>query len=63
MAEPVVQGVAVRPPARRTKRGIDDLILRSEGWAEFSAIVAAIADETVKGDCFERLVQLYMQTS
>lgn len=64
MAEPAIEGVPVRPLSRRmSKRRVDDLILRSKGWLEFSATVAAIADETVKGDCFERLVQLYMQSA
>ena len=57
-------GTGVRSTTSRiSKRSIDDLILGSEGWAEFYAIVAAIGDETDKGDCFERLMQLYMQSA
>lgn len=36
---------------------------RIKGWTEFYASVVAIADETGKGDCFERLMQLYMQSA
>jgi superfamily II DNA or RNA helicase len=49
--------------SRISKRSIDDLILGSKGWAEFYAFVAAIGEETDKGDCFERLMQLYMQSA
>jgi predicted helicase len=48
---------------RMSKRSIDDLILRSKCWRDFYASVAAIGDETGKGDCFERLMQLYMQSA
>jgi hypothetical protein len=46
-----------------SRRSIDALILRSSGWPEFFEAVAALANETDKGDCFERLVQLYMQSA
>jgi predicted helicase len=46
-----------------SKRAIDAFILRSKGWAEFYAGVAGIDDETDKGDCFERLMQLYMHSA
>ena len=49
--------------SRMSKRNIDNLILGSKGWTEFYASVVAIADETGKGDCFERLMQLYMQSA
>jgi superfamily II DNA or RNA helicase len=43
-----------------SKRKIDALILASRGWPEFFAKVTALKNETDKGDCFERLMQLYM---
>jgi len=64
MAESGIDGTTVQSPARRmSKRAIDAFILRSKGWAEFYAGVAGIDDETDKGDCFERLMQLYMQSA
>jgi superfamily II DNA or RNA helicase len=64
MVEPDIEGTTVRsPPRRMSKRRIDDFILRSKGWAEFYAGAAGIDDETDKGDCFERLVQVYMQSA
>jgi hypothetical protein len=49
--------------SRMSNRSVDNVILGSKGWTEFYASVVAIADETGKGDCFEHLMQLYMQSA
>ena len=62
--EQTAMGTGIRSTAlRMSKRSIDDLILGSKSWGEFHASVAATWDETDKGDCFERLMQLYMQSA
>jgi hypothetical protein len=46
-----------------SRRAVDKLILASSSWPDFLAAVSAMANETDKGECFERLVQLYMQSA
>ena len=40
----------------------DQLILKSNSWAEFTSYVNRLPNMTDRGDVFERLVQLHMQT-
>ena len=40
----------------------DRLILNSNSWAEFTSQVDRLPNMTDRGDVFERLVQLHMQT-
>jgi superfamily II DNA or RNA helicase len=57
-------GTLILPAAARMSRqSIDALILKSTGWDEFFAAASGLENETNKGDCFERLMQLYMQSA
>ena len=45
-----------------TFKEIYALISRCNSWTDFTVQLSLLSNETDQGDCYERLVQLHMQT-